>query len=104
VGDYLPPMFGAAPWGTCSRVGCEVPATHHVIWTADVENGLCCDKHMEEARRLWVFYAEHEYHVAFCSHPQAKFHLEANECIIPLECIDWDAHASAELTSERAAK
>lgn len=29
------------------------------MWTADGENGLCCDEHMAEARAAWVFVDVH---------------------------------------------
>lgn len=97
LNDFLPPMFGIAPSITCGRVGCRQPATRHIIWTAEIENGLVCDEHMAEARRLWVFYAEHEYDAGFCSHPRAGYDFEQNACAIPLDEVDWDAHVAAEL-------
>lgn len=59
--EFLPPMFGTAPPLTCTRIGCDADATWHVLWTADLENGLCCDEHYAETRRRWVYYAAHPY-------------------------------------------
>jgi hypothetical protein len=103
-GDHLPQMFGTAPPMTCSRVGCGRSATFHVIWTAEMDNGLCCDDHMEEARRRWRCYAHHDYDPGFCSHPQASFEFSINKCVIPLEDVDWDAHVAAELPDQVSAK
>jgi hypothetical protein len=64
-------MFGVAPPLTCTRIGCDADATWHVIWTADGENGMCCDKHETEARRRWVFYAIHPYRLE-CSADDAR--------------------------------
>jgi hypothetical protein len=90
-------MFGVCSPNTCSRVGCDKPPKWHIIWTADVENGLTCDEHLAEARRLWVFYAVHSYEPGYCSHPKALYYPKENVCAIPIEDVDWDVAAAAEL-------
>lgn len=92
-----PPLeLGLSGPGLCSRATgpnpeggdrCTNEATWHVIWKLDPEmtNGLCCDEHMDEARELWVFYAAHKYVQSFCSHPNAMFQHDLNDCVIPID-------------------
>lgn len=67
--NLTPPLFGIAPGLQCNRLmggsddvadACGKPATWHIFWTPDLENGICCDHHAAEARSRWVFYAIHE--------------------------------------------
>jgi hypothetical protein len=64
------------PWSRCPR-----EATTHVIWTPKIDNGLCCDDHADEARRLWTPYAMHPYRME-CSMPGAVFVHDLNLCVV----------------------
>lgn len=86
LGDFLPPFReGDVPSHICSRWivdhNCGRPATWHIIWTVDLENGTVCDEHLEEARREWVFFAVHPYEPS-CA-PPALFFWPENFCRKP---------------------
>lgn len=79
----MPPLFGTAPPLSCSRLGCGADATWHVIWSPDMENGLTCEEHAEEVRRLWAFWSLHRYELT-CSMPgKALFHADVDRCVLP---------------------
>lgn len=86
----LPPMKGTAPSLSCSRLlrypdessRCPNDATHHVIWTEDVENGLVCDFHRAEVETRWMAYAIHPYTLT-CSTPGAVYVHSLNRCLMP---------------------
>lgn len=93
LNDFGPPIGGVAPPLQCNRIVtgdldgrgyCGRPATWHIMWTADCENGLACDEHAQEAREWWAFYAIHEYEPA-CSMSDfgALYYHDLNRCIIP---------------------
>lgn len=73
----FPPLGAARPVmdATCGRLApgghCGKPATWHVIWTSDTENGLCCDGHMDEVIRRWAFYDRHPVGAA-CTLPDVR--------------------------------
>lgn len=105
----LPPLGGIAPPLQCNRwlpgggaLGsgdekhCGREGKWHVIWTADCENGICCHEHYDEVRRLWAYYAAHEYRME-CSMPGAVFIEAENRCV-----VDEDGLGLRELVSARA--
>lgn len=63
--NITPPLGGPRPSGDqgCGRITgagcCGEPATVHIAWTPDMDNGVVCPKHLTEARRWWVFYDHH---------------------------------------------
>lgn len=70
MSDYVgPPLGRERPAGEliCSRVTtsdidgpvCGKPATAHLFWDEDGENGVACDEHGIEARATWRIYDEH---------------------------------------------
>lgn len=79
----LPPMRGIAPPLSCTRIGCGHDATHHIIWTADIDNGLVCDDHLVEAKERWSFVAVHPYQLD-CSSDHALFVWAENRCVTDL--------------------
>ena len=97
MSELLPPMFDIAPPLVCSRWmvngNCGKPATWHVIWTADMENGLCCDEHMAEVRREWAFYAAHPYEMV-CSIRGCRFIEEENRCVVDDDDLGLEATES----------
>ena len=82
----LPPLSGHASPINCTRVGCNRPATHHVIWTADIDNGLVCPEHLEEVNERWCYFALHPYEMA-CSMPGAFFRDALNRCVVDEEWL-----------------
>lgn len=83
----LPPLGDIAPPLQCNRLlewpdqasRCGKPATWHVIWTSDMENGLACDEHYDEARSTWAYFAVHPYRME-CSMPGAVYVHAENVC------------------------
>lgn len=64
-----PPMGDARPYLelACTYAGskdinaiCGRPATWHLLWDADMENGLACDEHKAVALANWPVYDLHE--------------------------------------------
>lgn len=100
----LPPMGGHAPPERCGRLlewpdessQCPNPATTHVIWTEDMENGLECDEHAAEARSKWVFWAMHPYRLD-CSMPGARFIEAENRCVVDEGLLGLQVVAAVEL-------
>lgn len=92
LSDFGPPIGGVAPPLQCNRlfnndfrhpVYCGKPATWHIMWTADLENGIACDEHAQEARERWVFYAIHEYEPACSMADFGAVYVHAiNRCVI----------------------
>lgn len=74
--------FGSSPTDYCGE-----PATWHVFWTSDLDNGLQCDFHHDFARSHYVFYADHPYDPV-CSLKGARYDEENNRCFIQEE-DDW---------------
>ena len=54
---------------------CGKPATWHIIWTLDAENGAACDEHFEDARATWVY---------VCAHRRGP------DCMMPNSIVVWD--------------
>jgi hypothetical protein len=59
------PLGGVRPHGdvTCARLTpaghCGEPAIAHVLWDAEMNNGVVCFRHWLEARASWPFYDHH---------------------------------------------
>lgn len=94
----LPPMGGVAPPLQCNRdlngnpgSGderlCGREGKWHIIWTSDLENGICCDEHYDEARKRWGFYAVHPYKPD-CSMPGAVYVFADNVCVVDEDGLD----------------
>lgn len=107
VNEFGPPIGGVAPPLQCNRIVhgdlagrgyCGREATWHIMWTADMENGLACDEHAQEARELWVFYAIHEYESA-CSMADmgAMYFHDINRCLLPGDLREIKAAAEKEV-------
>lgn len=58
LGDEQPDGGGSCTFGADPNL-CGKPATWHIIWTPDGENGLACDEHAEYARAHFVNYDRH---------------------------------------------
>ena len=87
MSDFLPPFFEeGAPGGLCSRRlgdhNCGKLAVTHIIWTSDMENGLCCHEHDAEVLANWCFYARHLWQPT-CSAPGALFYHDLKVCLLP---------------------
>lgn len=54
---------------------CAKPATWHIIWTVDAENGAACEQHYQDARARWAF---------VCAHPRGP------DCMMPGSLMLWD--------------
>jgi hypothetical protein len=100
--DSLPPLGGHAPPLQCNRAfnaaltdHCGKPATWHIIWTSDAENGLVCDEHANEARRRWAFVGIHPYEMS-CSMPGARYLADENRCVVDEGLLGIEAVALVE--------
>lgn len=95
----MPPLGGHAPPLQCNRLlrwpdessKCGRPATFHIVWTADLENGLACDEHMAEAKTKWCFFAVHLYRME-CSMPGAIYLHEENVCVVDEDGLGLHEH------------
>lgn len=97
--DPIAPLGGHAPPLQCNRIvngstfdapdHCGREAKWHVIWTEDLENGLCCDEHMEEVLAKWMFYARHPYRME-CSMPGAVYLHDANVCLVDEDGLELE--------------
>jgi hypothetical protein len=66
------------------------------MWTSDLENGLACDEHADEAREKWVFYAIHPYEMACSMVGIAVYSEPLNRCIIEEDGQTLEAKAMHE--------
>jgi hypothetical protein len=63
--SVTPPLGPGRPAGdqTCGRLTrgghCGDAAVEHIAWTSDMENGLVCPTHRDEARTRWAYYDHH---------------------------------------------
>jgi hypothetical protein len=105
VSAHLPPIGGHAPALQCNRLTggtfdqpdyCGRPGTWHIIWTADAENGIACDEHADEARRLWVYFGLHAYDPV-CSMPGATYLPDEDRCVIDEDSLGLTAAAAVEV-------
>jgi hypothetical protein len=105
--SITPPLGGEAPPLRCNRLTggsfdrpehCDRAATHHIIWTADLENGLCCDEHYQEAKQKWAFFGAHAYEMA-CSMPGATYLPGEDRCVVNEELLGLCAHVAEEISA-----
>lgn len=66
---------------------CGKPATWHIIWTLDAENGAACDEHYENAKANYVFVCAHQ-RGADCMMPNSVVLFDENRCVVEGEPID----------------
>lgn len=74
---------------TCTRASsdgpanlCGAPATWHIAWDLNLENGLACDTHMAEARTQLVFVDRHPVGPD-CSMPGVHWDFDHKRCVYP---------------------
>lgn len=84
--ETIEEIYGPAEPGTCMHVStsagvCGEPATQHVVWTRDSGSPMCRD-HAEESENSECL-AIHPYNAAVCSHPDAEFDININQCVMP---------------------
>lgn len=58
LGDEQPAGLLTCCYGTDPDL-CGAPATWHIFWTLDGENGLACERHADEADQRWTRYDRH---------------------------------------------
>lgn len=60
--QITPPLLGVKPPTVCGYmpdgVVCAKPATWHIIWNPEMDNGAACDEHYEASKR-WAWYTSH---------------------------------------------
>jgi len=61
---------------------CGQPATWHIAWDAQLENGLACDEHMAEAQRDYVYVDRHRV-TPDCAMPGSIWFFEEKRCGYP---------------------
>lgn len=102
-----PPLGQVAPPLQCNRLMsgafdapepdyCGKPAKWHIIWTSDGENGIACDEHADEARRLWVYFGLHAYEPV-CSIRGARYLPDEDRCVVDDGDLGLVAETSMEL-------
>lgn len=86
--SITPPITGGGRFAgdlTCGRGTpedhCGAPATWHILWTVDLENGVVCNEHMGEAQRRWVYVERHSISPD-CTMPDARWF--ENRCEVPI--------------------
>ena len=67
-----------------SGENCPNVPTHHVLWNSRCDNGLCCSKHVAEAKSKWVTYAVHEIESP-CMVEGSLFYEDFNRCLFKEE-------------------
>lgn len=70
---------------------CGQPATWHIAWDTDLENGLACDQHMAYAQQF--AYLDRHPVSADCAMPGTAWHFELKRCIGPGQDVAAEAHA-----------
>jgi hypothetical protein len=66
--------------GDTDATTCNTPATWHICWGADLENGLACDEHMVYAQR-YAYLDRHEI-TPDCSMPGSSWDFDGHRCLI----------------------
>lgn len=101
-----PRLSGVAPPLACTReVGgtperpthCGRPATTHIIWNMQAENGLACDEHAVEARR-WAYAGMHPYEMV-CSIGGARWLPDEDRCVVDDDDLGLEATAEMALSN-----
>lgn len=67
--------------GDTEETTCNAPATWHICWDADLENGLACDEHMAYAQQY--AYLDRHPVVADCSMPGSMWDFDEKRCSFP---------------------
>ena len=83
-----PPIYASRKW-TDRTCGYEAPrgnhcpelAVMHVLWTADGENSIDCQKHWKAVQGRWAFVLAHPLD-AVCCMPGATWVHAENRCLI----------------------
>ncbi len=71
---------------------CGQPATWHICWDSNIENGLACDPHMAFVQGF-VYLDRHPVGPD-CAMPGAHWHFELKRCIGPGQDVAAEAHAA----------
>jgi hypothetical protein len=79
---------------------CTKPATWHIAWDADLENGLACDEHMAYAKQ-YAYVDRHPVGVD-CSMPGSTWYFDEKRCGYPGEQTLAVEHAVADLPEVNA--
>lgn len=66
--------------GDTDETTCNAPATWHICWGADMENGLACDDHMTYAQR-YAYLDRHKVGPD-CSMPGSMWDFDEQRCIV----------------------
>jgi len=69
-GDEMPVMDASCGYGYPGPL-CGRPATWHIIWTPDTDNGMACDEHAAHAAARWAWYDRHPM-TETCSAPERQ--------------------------------
>lgn len=75
---------------------CQSNATWHIAWDTNLENGLACDPHMDEARTRYVFVDSHRVGPD-CQMPGVVWDFDNKRCVYP------DAPTTETAAAERLA-
>lgn len=67
--------------GDTDETTCNEPATWHICWEANMENGLACDEHMAYAQR-YAYLDRHKV-VPDCTMPGSMWDFDGKRCIVP---------------------
>lgn len=82
-----PPLFGEAPSRFCTRWlgdrNCGKPPVMHVLWDAEMENGMVCATHVHELGSAWAYLQTHELGPD-CGMPNSHWFFDENVC----RCVD----------------
>ncbi|WP_037649794.1 hypothetical protein [Streptomyces flavidovirens] len=79
--DASPQLCTYSPGDTDAN-DCGVPATWHIAWDAQMENGLACDQHMAEAQQRFAYFDRHPISPD-CGMPNAHWFFELKRCGYP---------------------
>lgn len=90
---------GYSPGDTDANT-CMKPATWHIAWDADLENGLACDEHMTYAQQF-AYVDRHPVGVD-CAMPGSTWYFEEKRCGYPGSETPAVEHATASQPGEDA--
>lgn len=79
--------------GDTDATDCGTPATWHIAWDADLENGLACEPHMDMIRQRWVYVDRHPVGPV-CGMPGSTWLFDEKRCVI--EGLDDQPAAAVE--------
>lgn len=84
--------------GDTDETTCNEPATWHICWEANMENGLACDAHMAHAQR-YAYLDRHKV-VPDCTMPGCMWDFDGKRCTVP--GTDEPATATTDLLVDTA--